>query len=59
MCANCMATAAAATGGAGAVRAWLAARGFSWLTPQRLRVITFALIAGVLLVSATLSGSGS
>ena len=51
-----MATAAAATGGASAVRAWLAVRRFSWLTPRRLRAITIALIVGALLVSATLSG---
>jgi hypothetical protein len=59
MCAQCMATAAAAVGGASGLRAWLAARGFSWLTPACLKRITFALIAGALLVTATLSGAGS
>jgi hypothetical protein len=54
-----MATAAAAAGGATGLRAWLAARGFTWLTPARLRRTTFALIAVALLVGATLSGSGS
>ena len=59
MCAQCMATAAAAAGGATGLRAWLAARGFSWLTPQRLKRITVALIAAALLVAAALSGTGS
>lgn len=59
MCAQCMATAAAAVGGASGLRAWLAARGFTWLTPMRLKRITVALIAAALLVTATLSGAGS
>ena len=59
MCAQCMATAAAAAGGASGLRAWLAARGFTWMTPQRLKRVTVGLIAGALLVAATLSGSGS
>jgi hypothetical protein len=54
-----MATAAAAAGGASGLRAWLAGREFTWLTPQRLKRITVALIAGALLVTATLSGTGS
>jgi hypothetical protein len=59
MCAQCMATAAAAVGGASGVRAWLASRGFAWLTPVRLKRITFVLSAGALLATATLSGAGS
>lgn len=59
MCAQCMATAAAAAGGASGLRAWLAARGFAWLTPARLKRVTVALIAGALVVAATLSGAGA
>jgi len=54
-----MATATAAVGGASGLRAWLAAKGFSFLTPRRLRALTIALGVGAVLVSATLSGSGS
>jgi hypothetical protein len=58
MCAQCMATAAAAVGGASGVRAWLVAKGFVWLTPSREKVITAALVVAAVLVSATVSGSG-
>ena len=54
-----MATAAAAAGGATGLRAWLAARGFSWLSPRALKRITVGLIAAALLIAATLSGTGS
>jgi uncharacterized protein (TIGR03382 family) len=54
-----MATAAVAAGGATGIRAWLAAKGFSWLTPRRLTGITLVLIAAALVVAATLSGTGS
>jgi hypothetical protein len=43
--------------GATGTRAWLAHRGFRWLTPRRLRAITLALLAAALLVASTLSGS--
>jgi hypothetical protein len=59
MCAQCMATAAAAVGTASGLRQWLAAKGFAWLTPVRLRRITIALTVVALLVSATVSGSGA
>ena len=59
MCAQCMATATAAVGGASGLRAWLAAKGFSFLTPRRMRALTIAVGVGAVLVSATLSGSGS
>jgi len=59
MCAQCMATAAAATGAATGLRAWLAARSFAWLTPAGLKRITVGLVACVLVVSATVSGSGT
>jgi hypothetical protein len=59
MCAQCMATAAAAVGGVSGLRAWLVARGFVWLTPTLQKALTVALIVTAVLVSATVSGSGS
>jgi len=46
----------AMTAGAGAtgLRAWLAAHGFAWLTPQRMRVVTLVLLVGALLASSVL-----
>jgi hypothetical protein len=58
MCAQCMATATVAAAGATGIRAWLATRGWSWLTPLRMRRATIALLAVALGVTATLSGSG-
>jgi hypothetical protein len=59
MCAQCMATAMTAVGAASGTRAYLGSRRFSWLTPRRLKAITFALAAGAIVASATLvSGSG-
>jgi hypothetical protein len=59
MCAQCMVTAMTAVGAASGARAYLGSRRFSWLTPRRLRAITFALVTGAILASATLvSGTG-
>jgi hypothetical protein len=59
MCAQCMGTAMAAVGTASGLRAFVAARGFGWLTPRRLRALTFVLAFAAVLASATLvSGSG-
>jgi hypothetical protein len=59
MCAQCMATAMTAVGAASGVRSYLGSRRFSWLTPRRLRRITFVLAIGAVLASATLvSGTG-
>jgi hypothetical protein len=52
MCAQCMATAATAAAGASGLRAWLAARGFSWVTPRRLRWITGTLLAFAFVMAA-------
>ena len=57
MCAQCMATAATAAGAATGLRAWLATRGYSWLTPLRLRRMTIGLIAAAFAAAATLSGA--
>jgi hypothetical protein len=58
MCAQCMAAATTAAAGATGLRAWLATRGWSWLTPVRLRRATAGLVVAALVASATLSGSG-
>ena len=57
MCVQCMMGAMGAGAGATGTRAWLAHRGFRWLTPRRLRAITVALLAGALVAASTLSGS--
>jgi hypothetical protein len=54
MCAQCMATAATAVGVASGARAYLGARRFSSLTPNRLKAITFALATGAILAAAGL-----
>jgi hypothetical protein len=59
MCAQCMATAAAAVGSASGIRGWLLARGFTWLTPVRMRAITVGLMVAAMLVAGTMSGSGA
>ena len=59
MCAQCTATAAAAVGGAAGLRQWLVARGFSWLTPRRLKALTAALVVAGVVVAGTMSGSGT
>jgi hypothetical protein len=59
MCIQCMATAMTAGASATGIRAWLAQRGFTWLTPTRMRRITIGLISAALLLSAgMLGGSG-
>ena len=56
VCAQCMATAATAAGAATGLRAWLATRGYSWLTPDRLRRMTVLLLVAAFTAAATLSG---
>jgi hypothetical protein len=58
MCVQCMMGAMTAGAGATGARSWLATRSWSWLTEQRLRRITLALITVALVAAATLlSGS--
>jgi hypothetical protein len=58
MCAQCMMGATTAAAGVTGMRTWLAARGFSWLTPRRLRLMTVSLIAlGLIGASVGLSGT--
>jgi hypothetical protein len=56
MCAQCMGTAMVAVGTASGLRAFVAARRFSWLTARRLRGLTFVLAFGAVIASATLVG---
>ncbi len=53
-----MAAAATAAAGATGIRAWLATRGWAWLTPLRLRRATIGLLVVALGAAATLSGAG-
>lgn len=55
MCVACAMTAAA---GASGVRTWLQTRGFTWLTPARLKVATIGLVVAAFGVS-TVGISGS
>jgi hypothetical protein len=57
MCVQCMMGATTALTGAAGIRAWLAARGFAWLTPRRMRAVTISLlVVGAVGASAGLSG---
>jgi hypothetical protein len=44
MCLQCATYAAVSVGAAGGLRAWVAARRPSWVTPRRLRILTAALL---------------
>jgi len=55
MCAGCALTAASAATG---FRTWLQARGYTWLTPVRMRRLTLAAMVAAGLVS-TVGFSGS
>jgi hypothetical protein len=58
MCMQCMVGAMTAGAAASSTRGWLATRHWAWLTPERLRAITVALLVAALVASATvLSGS--
>jgi hypothetical protein len=59
MCMQCMMGAMTAGATASTTRSWLATRHWAWLTPERMRRITIALVITALAASATiLSGSG-
>ena len=51
MCLQCVTYAAASVGAAGGLRAWVAARQPSWITPRRLRILTAALLTVAVLVA--------
>jgi hypothetical protein len=59
MCMQCMMGAMTAGASATGARSWLAHRGFSWLTPRRLRLLTVALLLGALVASSVLLGGSS
>ena len=56
---QCMAGAMTAASGATGARSYLATRGWSWLTPQRLRRITMVLLVAALAASAFLVGGSA
>jgi hypothetical protein len=51
MCLQCATYAAASVGAAGGLRAWVASRQPSWMTPRRLRILTAALLAAAVLAA--------
>lgn len=58
MCMQCVAAAMGSTATATGTRSYLAARHFAWVTPQRLRRITVALL-GSAAIASSLVASGS
>jgi hypothetical protein len=47
-----------AAAGVTGMRAWLAAKGFRWMTPRRMRVVTVSLtVVGLIGASVGLSGT--
>jgi hypothetical protein len=58
MCMQCMMGAMSAGATVSGARSWLGTRRWAWVTPQRLRRITIAMVVVGLVLSATvLSGS--
>jgi hypothetical protein len=58
MCVQCMMGAMSAGAAVTGTRSWLGTRRWAWLTPERLRHVTIALVVAGLALSATvLSGS--
>ena len=58
MCVQCMMGAMTAGAAASGTRSWLATRCWAWLTPERMRAVTVALLVAALVASATvLAGS--
>jgi hypothetical protein len=58
MCAQCMMGATTAVAATAGIRAWLASRGFTWLTPYRMRLAT-AFLIGASLIGASVGLSGT
>lgn len=59
MCLQCAMTATVAVGSASGLRVWLRLRAGAWLTPGRLKGITFALLATAVIVSSVNLGGSS
>ncbi len=58
MCTQCSMGAITAVAGASGIRAWLATKAFSWLTPRRMRAVTISLgVAALAGSSLGLSGA--
>jgi hypothetical protein len=59
MCVQCMMGAMSAGAAVTGTRSWLATRRWAWLTPDRLKHVTVALLVLALVAASTiLSGSG-
>ena len=59
MCMQCMMGAMTAGAAASSTRGWLATRKWTWLTPERLRAITVALLVVALAAAATVLSASS
>lgn len=59
MCAQCMAGASLAVGSASGMRAWLATRGWSFLSAKVMRRITIGLMSAAVLASSVLVGGAT
>jgi hypothetical protein len=59
MCMQCMMGAMSAGAAASGTRSWLATRRWAWLTPERLRRITIALVGAALIASTVVLGGSS
>jgi hypothetical protein len=58
MCAQCMMGATTAAAGVTGMRAWLVAKGFSWMTPRMTKLATISMVVvGLIGASVGLSGT--
>jgi len=56
---QCMAGASLAVGSASGIRAWLATRGWAWLTPKVMRRATVGLMGAAVVASSVLVSSAA
>lgn len=59
MCVQCMAGASLCVGSASGMRAWLATRGWSWLTPKVMKRATVGLMAAAVVASSVVVPSAA
>lgn len=59
MCVQCMAGASVCVGSASGMRAWLATRGWSWLTPRAKKRMTVALMVAAVVASSLLASGAA
>jgi hypothetical protein len=58
MCVQCMMGVTAAATGATGLRAWLAAKRFTWMSPRRMHLATVSLVVAAL-IGASVGVSGT